>query len=356
MSYGQAWQALWIVSATCVGCFALHPRAVVLLERHTLPDVNGSRRLWVLAGCLATPIVTIFYMEVITDHNVGVLLATVAAFFLVFLLCLRLSGLMVDNAAQLRDQERMQRLADDLIHQSKHDPLTGLGNRLLFAETADRALAQPATGGDRGTAVLLLDLDDFKMVNDTFGHDAGDRVLVEVARRLKGVIRNGEESVFRLGGDEFAFLAPQVRLRDALRLADRITAALSEPFEFGPRQVRPLACIGISIALNGQDRGALLAEADLAMYAGKARGTSPSVFDPVLHRERLDREQLECDLRDAVVRHELRVALPTARAPGQQGDRGGRGLAPLGPPDPRDHRSGAVHPPCRDDRLDPRPR
>ena len=67
--------------------------------------------------------------------------ATVAAFFLVFLLCLRLSGLMVDNAAQLRDQERMQRLADDLIHQSKHDPLTGLGNRLLFAETADRALS-----------------------------------------------------------------------------------------------------------------------------------------------------------------------------------------------------------------------
>ena len=305
--YGQAWQALWIVGATCIGCFALHPRARVLLERHTIRSVNGSQRLWVLAGCLATPIVTLFYREMTTHQDLSVLIPSAASFFLVFLLCLRLSGLMVDNAAQLRVQERMQRLADDLVHQSKHDPLTGLGNRLLFAETADRALALPAIDDDYAAAVLLLDLDDFKMVNDTFGHDAGDRVLVEVARRLKAVIRKGDETVFRLGGDEFAFLAPQVRLVDALHLADRVTAALYEPFELGPRQVRPVGCIGISIALTGQDRGALLAEADLAMYAGKARGTSTSVFDPVLHRERLDRHQLERELRDAADHHELRV-------------------------------------------------
>jgi diguanylate cyclase len=304
--YGQPWQALWIVSATCVGSLALHPRAEVLLERHTLPHVNGSRRLWVLAGCLATPIATIFFREITTDRNNGVLVATVAAFFLVFLLCLRLSGLMVDNAAQLRDHVRMQRLADDLIHQSKHDPLTGLGNRLLFAETADRLLAHPAVT-DRAAAVLLLDLDDFKLVNDAFGHDVGDRVLVEVTRRLKGVIREREESVFRLGGDEFAFLAPQVSAAEALHIADRISTALSEPFELGPRQVRPVACIGISIALTGQDRGVLLAEADLAMYAAKARGTGPLVFDPVLHRETLDREQLSGDLRGSVVRDELRL-------------------------------------------------
>ena len=120
-----------------------------------------------LAGCLATPIITIFYAELTTDGNFGILLATAAAFFLVFLLCLRLSGLMVDNAAQLRDQVRMQRLADDLIHQSLHDPLTGLGNRLLFAETADQGARPARTDEARATAVLLLDLDDFKMVNDT---------------------------------------------------------------------------------------------------------------------------------------------------------------------------------------------
>ena len=306
-AYGQPWQALWIVSATCVGGFALHPRAAVLLERHTMPTVNGSRRLWVLAGCLVAPIVTIFYSELTTEHSGSVLFASAASVFVVLLLCLRLSGLMVDNATQLRVQERVQRLADDLVHQSKHDPLTGLGNRLLFAETADKVLAQPAIDGDRAAAVVLLDLDDFKTVNDSFGHDAGDRVLVEVSRRLEGVVRNGDESVFRLGSDEFAFLAPQVRLPDALRLADRITAALSEPFRLGPRRVRIVACIGIAIALDGQDRGALLAEADLATYAGKARGTSPSVFDPVLNRERLDRHELERDLRHAVDRHEPRV-------------------------------------------------
>ena len=306
-AYGKPWQALWIVSATCVGSLALHPRAAVLLERHTLPHVNGSRRLWVLSGCLAAPIVTIFYGEAITDHNFAVMFATVAAFFLVFLLCLRLSGLMVDNAAQLRVQEQLQRLSDDLVHQSKHDPLTGLGNRLLFAEAADRALARPGIDGVRGAAVLLLDLDDFKLVNDTFGHDAGDQVLVEVARRLEDLIQEGDHSVFRLGGDEFVLLAPHVQLPDALRLAAGITTVLSEPFELGDRQVRPLACIGISIALNGQDRGTLLAEADLAMYAGKARGTSPFLFDPVLHRETLDREQLSGDLRAAVGRRELRL-------------------------------------------------
>ncbi len=308
--YGQPWQAVWIVSATCIGCLALHPRSAVLLTPHTRANVNGSRRLWVLAGCLATPIATIFFGEVTTDRDSGVLVATVAAFFLVFMLCLRLSGLMVDNAAQLRVQERMRRLSDDLVHQSKHDPLTGLGNRLLFAEAADRALALPSVDSDRAVAVVLLDLDNFKQVNDTFGHDAGDRVLVEVARRLEGVIRNKQKRVFRLGGDEFAFLAPQVRLAETLGLAERITAALAEPFELGSQQasVRPVACIGISIALNGQDRGVLLAEADLAMYAGKERGTSPFVFDPVLHRETLDREQLSGDLRAAVARHQLRVA------------------------------------------------
>jgi diguanylate cyclase (GGDEF)-like protein len=306
-AYGQAWQALWILSATCIGAAALHPRATVLFAPNTPPQVNGTRRLWVLAGCLATPIATIFYAELTEDAHRSVLCAAVAAFFLVFLLCLRLSGLMVDNAAQLRDRVRIQSLADDLAHQSRHDPLTGLGNRLLFAERADRVLSQSFSTADRGTAVLLLDLDDFKLVNDRFGHDAGDRVLVEVANRLRGVVPHQHAGVFRLGGDEFAFLVPSVRLPEVLTLASRITTALSEPFDLGGRQVRPVASIGISMGLDGQGRGALLAEADLAMYAGKARGTSPYVFDPVLHREALDREQLSGDLREAVARDQLRV-------------------------------------------------
>jgi diguanylate cyclase (GGDEF)-like protein len=305
--YGQAWQALWIASATCIGSLALHPRAGVLFARSTLPQVNGARRMWVLAGCLAAPIATIAYQEASTHSDTEVLVAAVAAFLLVFLLCLRLTGLMVDNAEQLRVQERLQRLSDDLVHQSKHDPLTGLGNRLLFAERADDALDFRSRESDRGLAVLLLDLDDFKLVNDTFGHDAGDRVLVEVSRRLAGIAEHGVD-VFRLGGDEFAFLIPDARLPDALRLADRVGVVLAEPFDLGPREVRPVACIGVSIALAGQSRLKLLAEADLAMYVGKSRGQGvPCVFDAALHRETLDRHQLERDLRDAVRRGELRV-------------------------------------------------
>ncbi|MCW2762767.1 MAG: diguanylate cyclase [Marmoricola sp.] len=305
--YGQWWQVGWIVSATCIGALALHARTSVLLERHASMPVNGSRRLYVLAACLATPIATIVYTEVFAHSDTGVIFPAVASIVLVLLLCLRLSGLMVDNATQLRVQERMQRLSADLAHQAMHDPLTGLGNRLLFGEHADRALAERPTDCQRAAAVLLLDLDDFKMVNDTFGHEAGDRVLVEVARRLRRVTRHGD-SIFRLGGDEFAFVLSQARLSDALHLADRICGVLAEPFDLGPRQIRPVASIGVSIALAGQNRSTLLAEADMAMYDGKARGSnSPSVFDPVLHRETLDRHQLERDLRDALAKSEIRV-------------------------------------------------
>ena len=172
-------------------------------------------------------------------------------------------------------------------------------------QRADDALAQRPTDGERGAAILLLDLDDFKTVNDTFGHEAGDRVLVEVSRRLERVSRHGE-GIYRLGGDEFAFVLFDARLSEVLSLADRICLALGEPLDLGPRMIRPLATMGISIALSGQDRSTLLAEADMAMYSGKDRNTNiASVFDPDLHQATLARHQLERDLRDAVKQDEL---------------------------------------------------
>jgi diguanylate cyclase (GGDEF)-like protein len=306
-AYGSPWQAMWIVSATCVGALALHPQRAVLLERRTSVAVNGTGRLYVLGGALSLPILTIAYVEFFRKGDRSYLIPACLSLVLVGLLVRRLSGLMVDNVAQQVVQDRLQRLSDSLAHEALHDPLSGLGNRVLFAECADLALARRATDAHRGAIIVLLDLDDFKTINDTFGHEAGDRVLVEVSQRLRGVARQGE-GVFRLGGDEFAFVLAGAVIEDALHLSDRIATVLSRPFDLGPRIIRPLASIGVAIALDGQNRSTLLAEADMAMYDAKSRGAmTPSVFDPVLHGEALGRHQLERDLRDAVARGELRL-------------------------------------------------
>ena len=303
--YGAPWQTLWIVSATCIGALALHPDRSVLLERRTSDAVNGTGRLYVLGGSLSLPILTVAYVEFFRRGDRSYLIPACLSLALVGLLVRRLSGLMIDNVAQQVVQDRLQRLSDSLAHEALHDPLTGLGNRVLFAECADLALSRRPTAADRGAVIVLLDLDDFKTINDTFGHEVGDRVLVEVSRRLEGVARKSE-GVFRLGGDEFAFVLSGAVIEEALHLSDRIATVLAKPFDLGPRIIRPLASIGVAIALDGQDRSTLLAEADMAMYEAKNRGAiAPSVFDPILHREALSRHQLERDLRDAVERGEL---------------------------------------------------
>ncbi|MDP9819869.1 GGDEF domain-containing protein [Spirilliplanes yamanashiensis] len=148
-------------------------------------------------------------------------------------------------------------LAAQLRHQAFHDSLTGLANRALFLERLAAAL--PAA-----PAVLLIDLDDFKPVNDRYGHAAGDRLLVEVARRLTAAVRAGD-TVARLGGDEFAVI---VAGDGAGAVPARVAAALAEPFAVGDTG----ASIGVAHARPGQSADAVLHEADLAMYAAKARG------------------------------------------------------------------------------------
>jgi diguanylate cyclase (GGDEF)-like protein len=305
--HGQSWQALWLVSATCIGALALRPDLPDVGAPHSARQTTARGRLWALAVALALPVLTLGYAELANLGRRTVLFSAATALVLIVLACLRLSGLMVDLAAQRRVQRELEGLAVSLAHQSLHDPLTALGNRALFRQRIEHALEQRTTAAGRSAAVLLLDLDDFKAVNDTLGHDAGDKVLVEVARRLEQVTRDGE-SVARLGGDEFAVVMQQASLSDSLRLAARVQAALDVPYELGPRSVRPHGSIGISLALRGQDRSTLLAEADIAMYAAKVRGaTTSAVFDPVLHGEVLERHQLESDLRQSVQRGELRL-------------------------------------------------
>jgi diguanylate cyclase (GGDEF)-like protein len=198
------------------------------------------------------------------------------------------------------------------------DPLTGLPNKLLLADRLQRALQRGRRKkGDR-FAVLLLDLDRFKMINDGLGHALGDRLLIEVARRLEGCIRatdtvgriEGESTLARLGGDEFMLLLEEVRQpADARAVADRIHEQLERPFDLGGEEVTAKASIGIVTAKAEYGTAEeVLRDADTAMNRAKARGGGISeLFESGMHGHVLARLRLENDLRKALERNEMRL-------------------------------------------------
>jgi diguanylate cyclase (GGDEF)-like protein len=164
--------------------------------------------------------------------------------------------------AHLRDEERIR-------HEAVHDPLTGLPNRTLLRDRLDRALARSVRdGGDSG--VLFVDLDNFKEVNDAYGHAAGDAVLVEVGRRLQAAVRP-TDTVARAGGDEFVVVCEQVDERAAVALGHRLGRAIEQPLVLGEIEHRLTASIGI--AIGRADRDTLVRRADDALYGAKARGS-----------------------------------------------------------------------------------
>ena len=167
-------------------------------------------------------------------------------------------------------------LEEQLRHQALHDPLTGLPNRVLFVDRLSHALVR--RGADGGVAVLFVDLDEFKAINDTLGHAAGDELLRMVAERLTTVLR-AEDTACRLGGDEFAFLLEDAPRDRVISVAERILAALAEPFEIGGHAAALSASIGIAVgggadssASSGETADELLRDADTAMYAAKSFG------------------------------------------------------------------------------------
>jgi diguanylate cyclase (GGDEF)-like protein/PAS domain S-box-containing protein len=203
-------------------------------------------------------------------------------------------GLLVNRTDQ-------KHLEEQLLYDALHDPLTGLANRALFRDHVERALARQPRSGSKA-ALLFIDLDDFKVVNDSLGHRAGDRLLVEVANRLSTAIRAGDVAA-RQGGDEFTVLLDQVHsLEDAVHSAERIAAALDHPIELEGRSIVIGLSIGIALA-DGQDTEAddLLAHADAAMYAAKAEGKGRhAVFDPSMRIRARSRLQMEAELRIAI--------------------------------------------------------
>jgi diguanylate cyclase (GGDEF)-like protein/PAS domain S-box-containing protein len=189
-----------------------------------------------------------------------------------------------------------------LAHQANHDPLTGLPNRTLLAEH----VAGRFVRGEAGLACLFLDLDDFKVVNDSLGHAAGDELLVEVAARLRAVVRPGD-LVARFGGDEFVVVCQEVDEEDAVALAERIGAALGAPVRLGGVDVRPHASIGVTV--QAEEHGCaddLISDCDIAMYQAKNRGKGRiTVLDHLARAEARDKLRLVADLRDAIERRAI---------------------------------------------------
>jgi diguanylate cyclase len=193
-------------------------------------------------------------------------------------------------------------------HQALHDPLTNLANRVLFKDRVAHALARLGRQS-RPIAVLFLDLDNFKSINDSAGHSVGDQLLRAVAERLLRCV-GPADTVARLGGDEFAVLIEDVRdSRDAARSAQRILDALAEPFVLRDGQVTVAASIGICLGTSAeQSAETLVRNADVAMYAAKDGGRGRyAIFQAGMHDAVMERLRLEADLRRAIERAEFRV-------------------------------------------------
>ena len=195
----------------------------------------------------------------------------------------------------------------ELRHQAFHDSLTGLPNRALFMDRLEHALLRR---GDRSLAVMFLDLDNFKWINDSLGHRAGDELLVAVAGRVRDSVRSAD-TVARLGGDEFTVLLEDIGgAADAAAIAEHLAERLRVPFTIAGRQVFTTASIGISLGDVGSSRRAeeLVREADVAMYRAKTGGKAQAVvFDEAMNVQTLERFELELGLRGALERGELRV-------------------------------------------------
>ena len=217
----------------------------------------------------------------------------------------RIDGVTVGRVWSFRDVTEQKRLERELAHQAFHDSLTNLANQALFRDRVEHALARASRAGEP-MAVLFLDLDNFKRVNDSLGHTAGDELLVSVAERLRGCLRLSDTAA-RLGGDEFAILLEDVGVDgEAEAVADRILESLQQPFGRGDREIFISASVGIAFPTSGTTGDHLLSEADLAMYTAKRRGKGRrETYRADMHVEVADRLELESDLRHGLARGEL---------------------------------------------------
>ena len=208
-----------------------------------------------------------------------------------------------------RDVSERKAFEEQLAHQAFHDPVTHLANRALFNERVRHAVARTLREGT-GMAVLFVDLDDFKTVNDSLGHAAGDRVLLEAAQRISGSVRAADTAA-RFGGDEFAILLEDVHdMQAAVETAERILHSLGRPLELDDNHLVIRASLGISVVEEGNatDADELIRNADAAMYIAKAEGKGGyRLFEPAMHDRVVARLALRADLQRALEREEFEL-------------------------------------------------
>ena len=221
----------------------------------------------------------------------------------------REDGLATRMAGSIVDVSQRKLVEERLLRAAFRDSLTGLPNRALFMDRLSQVVARRRRHPEACFAVLVLDVDRFKVVNDSLGHALGDQLLVAIARRLERCVRPAD-TVARLGGDEFTILLEEVTgVRGATRFADRIQTELVRPFRLAGQEVFTAISIGVALGDgSADDARTLLRNADLAMYQAKANGKARhEVFDHLMHARALDQLHLETDLRKGLERGEFRL-------------------------------------------------
>lgn len=207
----------------------------------------------------------------------------------------------------VQDITERKQLEDELMRNAFHDPLTGLRNRAWFLERLDQVFHSNREGRAERYAVLFLDLDDFKVVNDSLGHLVGDQLLVMIAKRVESCLRE-MDTVARLGGDEFGVIVEGLRdSREAERVSEKLRRKLTSSFKVGEHEIYTSVSIGIALSDERyQNPKEMLRDADTAMYKAKSAGRgSCAIFDPVMHRTAMAQLTLEADLRRAIERDEF---------------------------------------------------
>lgn len=281
--------AFWLAFYVLLAAAALHPDVRSPGHAPNTEDKLTGRQLVIMFfATLGVPLIDLGW-----GTQADRVVTIVASAMLFLLILVRVFGLM----------QAIEAGKDRLRHDAGHDSLTGLTNRTLFSDRIAAALEEPASA----VSVLFIDLDDFKNVNDSLGHAAGDTLLAEVASRLERCV-GANDTVARFGGDEFAVLLTETpQRRDVVATARRMLEMLHDPIDLGTRNVSPSASIGIaSFDENTKGVEALLRNADVAMYLSKSKGKGRfEFFETTMHEEAIERLDLKADLQRALEQNQF---------------------------------------------------